>query len=91
MREKVIHVTVGTDKPLVRPIVVRRLSVDKGQVMRSGVLDTSFSLRVLLLKNGLTQELKIVFLNVTFNKFIKHSNKCHLKLSIVYSLIIWDN
>ena len=28
-------------KPLVRLIVVRRLSVDKGQELRSGMLDTS--------------------------------------------------
>ena len=52
---------VGMDKPLVRLKVVRRLSVDKGQILRSGILDTSFSLCVLPLKNGLTQELKIVY------------------------------
>ena len=45
-----IHVTVGTDKPLARLIVVRRLSVDRGQVLWSGILDTPFSLRVLPLK-----------------------------------------
>ena len=48
-----IYVTVGADKPLARQIVVRRLSVDKGQVLWSGMLDTPFSLRVLPLKNGL--------------------------------------
>ena len=53
-----MYVTVGTDKPLARLIVVRRLSVDKGQVLWSGMLDTPFSLRVLPLKNGLIQELK---------------------------------
>ena len=37
-----IHVTVGTDKPLARLIVVRRLSVDKDQVLRSGILDASY-------------------------------------------------
>ena len=42
-----IHVTVGPGKPLARLKVVRRLSVDKGQVLWSGILDTSFSLRVL--------------------------------------------
>ena len=51
----IINVTVGTDKPLAGLIVVRRLSVDKGQVLRSGILDTSFSLCVLPLKNGLTR------------------------------------
>ena len=30
-------------------------------------------------------------LNLTFIKFIKHSNRRHLQPSIVYSLIIWDN
>ena len=53
-----IYVTVGLDKPLARLKVVRRLSVDKGQVLRSGILDTSFSLCVLPLKDGLTQKLK---------------------------------
>ena len=52
-----IYVMVGTDKLLARLNVVCRLSVDKGQVLRSGILDTSFSLPVLPLKNGLTQEL----------------------------------
>ena len=52
-----IYVKVGTDKPLARLYVVRRLSVDKGQLLRSGILDTSLSLRVLRLKSGLTQEL----------------------------------
>ena len=56
-----IYVTVGMDKPLARLIVVLRLSVDKGKVLRSGILDTPFSLCVLLLKDGLTQELKIVY------------------------------
>ena len=55
----VINVKVGKDKPQTRLIVVRRLSVNKGQVLWSGILDTSFSLCVLPLKNGLTQELKI--------------------------------
>ena len=55
---KEINVTVGSDKPLVRLIVVRPLSVEKGQVLWSELMDTSFSLRVLPLKNGLTQELK---------------------------------
>ena len=32
----------GRDKPLALLIVVRRLSVDKGQVLRSGMLDTPF-------------------------------------------------
>ena len=54
-----MYVTVGRDKPLARLIVVRCLSVDKGQVLRSGILGTSFSLRVLPPKNGLAQELKI--------------------------------
>ena len=36
----VICVTVGSDKPLARLIVVRRLDVDKVQVLRSGILDT---------------------------------------------------
>ena len=58
-----IYVTVGRDKPLARLIVVRRLSVDKGQVLLSEMLDTPFSLCVLPLKNGLTQELKIVYLD----------------------------
>ena len=53
-----IHVTVKIDKPLVRLKVVCRLSVDKGQVLRSGILDTSFSRCVLPLKDGLTQKLK---------------------------------
>ena len=39
-----IHVTVGMDKPLARLIVVRRLDVDKDQVLRSGILDTPLSL-----------------------------------------------
>ena len=39
------------------PNVVRRLSVNKGQVLRSGILGTSFSLCVLPLRNGLKQEL----------------------------------
>ena len=54
-----IYVMVGTEKPLARLIVVRRLSVDKGQVLWSGILDTSFSLCELPLKDGLTQELKV--------------------------------
>ena len=55
-----MYVTVGTEKPLAHLNVVRRLSVDKGQVLWSGILDTSFHfVRVLPLKNGLTQELKI--------------------------------
>ena len=54
-----IYVTVGLDKPLARLIVVRCLSVDKGQVLRFRILDTSFFLRVLPLKNGLTRELKV--------------------------------
>ena len=33
-----IYVKVGTDKPLARLKVVRRLSVDEGQVLRSGIL-----------------------------------------------------
>ena len=56
-----INVMVRTDKPLARLKVVRRLSVDKGQVLQSGILDTSFSLCVLPLKDGLTQELKIIY------------------------------
>ena len=39
-----IHVTDGRDKPLVRLQVVRRLNVDKGQVLRSGILDTCYSI-----------------------------------------------
>ena len=54
-----MNVTVGRDKPLARLIVVRHLRVDKGQVLQSGILDTSFSLCVLLLKKGLTQDLRI--------------------------------
>ena len=42
-----MYVTVGTDKPLARLIVVRCLSVDKGQVLRFRILDISFFLRVL--------------------------------------------
>ena len=61
---------VGTDKPLARLIVVRRLSVDKGQVLRSGMLDTPFSLCVLPLKNGLTREFKIV--SFEFQKCLKN-------------------
>ena len=45
-----IYVTDGMDKPLAHLIVVRRLDVDKDRVLRSGVLDTPLSLRVLLLK-----------------------------------------
>ena len=37
-RLKYTTVTVGTDKPLARLIVVRRLSVDKGQVLWSGMI-----------------------------------------------------
>ena len=37
-----IYITVWSDKPLARLIVVRRLGVDKGQVLRSGMLDTPF-------------------------------------------------
>ena len=33
-----INVTVGMDKPLARLKVVRRLSVDKGQVLWPGIL-----------------------------------------------------
>ena len=58
---KVTYVTVGSDKPLAHTIVFRCLSVDKSQVLQSGMLDTPFSHCVLPLKNGLTQELKIVF------------------------------
>ena len=47
-----IYVTVGMDKPLARLIVVRRLSVEKDQVLPSGILDTSFLLHVLPLKNS---------------------------------------
>ena len=61
---------VGRDKPLGRLKVVHRLSVDKGQVLRSGILDTSFSLCVLPFKNSLTQELKVIkcvnFVNQVF-------------------------
>ena len=60
MESQLIHVTVKRDKPLARLKVVLRLSVDKGQVLWSGILDTSFSVCVLPLKDGLTQELKIV-------------------------------
>ena len=35
-----IHVTVGMDKPLACLNVVLHLNVDKGQVLRSGILDT---------------------------------------------------
>ena len=59
----VMNVTVGQDKPLARLNVVCRLSVDKGQVLWAGILDTSFSLHVLPLENGLTQELKIYWAN----------------------------
>ena len=55
-----IYVTERMDKPLVRLKVVRCLSLNKGQVLWSGILDTSFSVCVLPLKDGLTQELKIV-------------------------------
>ena len=37
-----INITVGTDKPLAHLIVVSRLSVDKGQVLWSVILDTPF-------------------------------------------------
>ena len=37
-----IDVMVGTDKPLAGLIVVCRLGVDKGQVLRFGILDTPF-------------------------------------------------
>ena len=59
-----IYVTVGRDKPLARLIVVRRLVVDKGQVLQSGILDTPLSLCVLLLRNSLIQELKIPILSL---------------------------
>ena len=38
----IIDVTVGMDKPLARLIVVRRLDVDKDQVLRSGIFGTPF-------------------------------------------------
>ena len=36
-------------------------------------------------------KMKSVLLNVTFIKFIKHSNKPHSQPSIVYHLLIWVN
>ena len=47
-------------RTLARLIVVRRLNMDKGQVLQSGILDTSVSLCVLPFKNGLIQ-LKLVY------------------------------
>ena len=52
-----MYVTVGRDNPLARPIVVRCLDVDKGQVLWSGILDTPLSLHVLLERSSLTQVL----------------------------------
>ena len=43
--------------------------MEKGQVLWSGILDTSFSLLVLPLNGGLTQELKIVY-SVVFESVI---------------------
>ena len=45
-----INVTVGMDKPLAGLIVVRRLDVDKGPVLRSGILDTLFVISCTTLK-----------------------------------------
>ena len=42
-----INVMVGSDKPLARLKVVCRLSVEKGQVLQSEILDTSIPLWVL--------------------------------------------
>ena len=48
-----MHVTVGTDKPLACLNVVRRLSVDKGQVLRSDIYIVIYRIYVTLLYDSI--------------------------------------